>query len=81
MKTTIDIADALLEEARGLAAEHSTTLRALVEEGLRAAIQKRRSRAAFRLRDASFSGRGLQPEYDGADWDAIRRAAYTGRGA
>jgi Bacterial antitoxin of type II TA system, VapB len=35
MKTTIDIADALLEEARQAAEASRTTLRALVEAGLR----------------------------------------------
>jgi len=38
MKTTIQIADSLFEDARRVAREERTTLRALVEEGLRAAI-------------------------------------------
>ena len=35
MKTTIDVADALLEEARQVAAHDRTTLKELVQEGLR----------------------------------------------
>jgi len=35
MKTTIDISDALLREARKVAARHGMMLRALVEQGLR----------------------------------------------
>ena len=40
MKTTIDIADTLLAEAKALAAEEGTTVRSLVEEGLRLAIAR-----------------------------------------
>jgi len=39
MKTTIDIADPLLDEARKLAAREGTTLRALVERGLRVRLE------------------------------------------
>jgi len=81
MKTTIDIADALFESAKAMAAREGTTLRALVEEGLQAALRKRRPRGrGFHLRDASFRGRGLQPGVDLAEWDAVRRAAYGSRG-
>jgi hypothetical protein len=60
MKTTIDIADPLLEAAKKTATREGTTLRALVELGLRQVIEKKRS-VAFRLRKASFRGKGLQP--------------------
>lgn len=67
MKTTIEISDGLLERARALAAREKTTMRALVESGLRREIEERRHRAEFRLRDASFGGNGLQPGVP-ADW-------------
>lgn len=77
-KTTIDIPANLLSEAKEVAARDGTTLRALVESGLRTVIDRRlRGREArFRLRDASVGGNGLQPEFRGADWDRIRDAAY-----
>ena len=34
----------------------------------------------FQLQDASVGGRGLQPEFQSADWQRIREAAYEGRG-
>jgi len=81
MKTTIDLADPLLDEARALAQRDGTTLRALVEQGLRLVIaQHRRRTAPFRLRDASFAGNGLRPEIEGASWDRLRELAYEGRG-
>lgn len=80
MKTTVDIADALAQEAKGLAAREGTTLRELIEAGLRLVLRERRKRGTFRLRDVSFGGNGLQGEFRGADWERIREAAYEGRG-
>lgn len=80
MKTTIEISDPLLEEAKRVAAREKTTLRSLVEAGLRVVLRDRRRRTRFRLRDASFRGKGLSPEFANADWERIREAAYEGRG-
>jgi hypothetical protein len=80
MKTTVEIADALAREAKELAGRERTTLRELIDAGLRAILRERRKAPAFRLRDASFGGNGLQPEFRGVDWERIREAAYEGRG-
>jgi len=80
MKTTIQIPDSLLDEARKLAHRERTTLRALVEEGLRRIISERRRRNAFHLRKATFKGNGLQSHLAGASWDQIRELSYEGRG-
>jgi len=80
MKTTIDISDALMAEARKTARREQTTLRALVEEGLRKILAQRRARRPFQLRDVSFRGEGLQPGVTEGDWEEIRRRAYDGRG-
>jgi hypothetical protein len=81
MKTTLDISDSLLRQARKLAARERTTLRALVEQGLREVVAaKKQRRPAFRLRKASFKGRGLRPELADAGWDRLRDLAYEGRG-
>lgn len=82
MKTTVDIADALLEEARTAADREGTTLKALLEAGLRAVLADRRKpRPPFRLRDASFRGEGLQPGVTEGTWEPVRDAIYEGRGA
>jgi hypothetical protein len=80
MKTTVEISDALAEEAKAVAARHKTTVRALIEAGLRHVLRERRRRTRFRLRDASFRGRGLQGEFREGDWQRIREAAFEGRG-
>ena len=79
MKTTIQIPGSLFEEACKLAANDSTTLKALVEKGLRLIIAKRKRSSVFRLRKASFKGTGLQPHLAGASWEQIREKIYEGR--
>jgi len=81
MKTTIEIADALLAEAKQVAVDEHTTIRALVEEGLRRVLDERRERKPFQLRDGSVAGRGLRRELRGAGWEKIRDAIYEGHGA
>jgi Arc/MetJ family transcription regulator len=80
MKTTIEISDALLSEAKRLAAREGITVRTLVEQGLRYAIRERRTHAKFQLRKATFRGDGLNPDIAGLEWDRIRELAYEGRG-
>ena len=81
MKTTVEIPNSLLKQARRLAAQERTTLRALVEEGLRRITTERQRATPFKLRRVSFRGNGLQPRMAGASWEQIRDAAYEGRGA
>ena len=82
MKTTIDIADPVFKAAREEAARTGTTIRALVEEGLRQVLKSRRGAAKrFTLRKAAFRGRGLRPELREGGWAAIRDRAYEGHGS
>jgi len=81
MKTTVEIADELLQKAKAVAARERTTLRALIEEGLSWAVAKRRHRSRFELRDASVSGRGLQPGVKEGSWAVRRDGIYAGRGS
>lgn len=82
MKTTIHIPDSLFNEARKVARQEKTTLKALVEEGLRKVVAERSGRkpGGFKLRKASFKGRGLQPHLAGVAWDRILDISYEGRG-
>ncbi len=80
MKTTVNIPDSLLEEAHQVALREKTTLKALIEEGLQKVISERGRREPFRLRKATFKGKGLNPLLAGASWDQIRGLSYEGRG-
>lgn len=81
MKTTIELPDALLDEARRVARERGCTLKALMEAGLRQVIEaESKPRTPFKLKTHHFKGNGLQPEVADADWSEIRRMVYEGRG-
>lgn len=81
MKTTMDISDPLLDRARQLATQRGSTLRAIVEDALRAYLAESQAPdPPFRLRRCTFAGNGLQPGIDEGDWSRIRDLAYEGRG-
>jgi hypothetical protein len=80
MKTTLEISDPLLGRAKALAAREGTTIRALVEEGIRRILDERKGRGPFRLRRASFAGKGLQAGQREGDWADVRQMIYEGRG-
>lgn len=81
MKTTVEISHTLLQQSKSLAAREHTTVRALIEEGLRRVLADRKAQRPFKLRDASFKGNGLQPGMTGASWQQIRDTIYEGHGS
>ena len=80
MKTTIEISDALLDQAKRHAGERGTTLRALVEAGLRTVLDSAPHDDAFVLRDASICGRGLRLDVREGGWERIVELTYEGHG-
>jgi hypothetical protein len=81
MKTTLEISDPLLREARRVAARRNPPLRALVEQGLRQVVAEKKKDQPFRLRDASVSGNGLHPDIVGKSWSEILDLVYEDRGS
>lgn len=81
MKTTIEISDPVMRAAKAAAAREGTTVRALVEEGLRRILAERRQRGPFQLRPVSFRGNGIQGQAQAVGWEGIRDMIYEGRGS
>lgn len=76
MKTTLDINDALLADAKSLAARQRTTLTRLIEEGLRLRLRAPSPSSTKAVRIPVFKGKGgLAPGLDGLDNKALRDAA------
>ncbi|GMQ80023.1 MAG: hypothetical protein BMS9Abin03_492 [Thermodesulfobacteriota bacterium] len=80
MKTTVNISDTLHEETRKIAAMEKTTVKNLIEEGLRRIISERKRKSEFYLRKATFKGNGLQTHIEGASWEKFREMTYEDRG-
>jgi hypothetical protein len=76
----IHIPDSLLEEVLKIANQKRTTIKALIEEGLRRTIDQRKKIRGFRLRMATFKGNGLQSDAAASSWEKIREISYDGRG-
>jgi hypothetical protein len=79
MKTTVELPEELLRAAQRTARREGTTVKSLLEEGLRLALARHLDHEVTGLRDASVGGNGLQPEFRGASWAEIRNAAYGDR--
>ncbi len=76
MKTTVDLPEELLHEAQLIARAEGTTVRSLIEAGLRSVVADRRRPSRFVLRNTTFHGDGLQPGFRDAGWEQLRDAIY-----
>jgi hypothetical protein len=82
VKTTIDIADALFEQVQRQAQKDKTTFRAIAEEGLRLALNKRTERRKKKLPPLlSFGDPKGKPLMDLSNWDLMRDEIYKDHGA
>ncbi len=78
MKTTVEIPDALLREAKEYAARQGIPLRQVFERGLQAVVGRSSPAVRrFRLRTVTTSGEGLVCD---GDWHTIRSLIYEGHG-
>ena len=76
MKTTVEISDDLAAEARQVAKREGTTLRAVIEQGIRLKVEQSNRTQGYKLPDRSVQGRGLKPEFRHKSWEEIRATAH-----
>ncbi len=78
MKTTVEISDDLLSEAKQYAAAHGETFRQFLESSLRNKLENSKAeKPKFKLRDGSFGGDEPMPAMD---WPTLRALIYEGHG-
>jgi hypothetical protein len=77
VKTTVEIPDALMAEAKKYASVRGLSFREVLEMSLRRTVeQEPAEKKPFRLRKTSFKGKGQLIH----DWETIRALIYEGRG-
>jgi hypothetical protein len=81
MKTTVEIADALLERAKKHAAHTGQSVRALIEEGLRQVLDAKPARKPYRLPDRSVGKKGAPDPLEALSWQDLRSEIYAEGGA
>lgn len=79
MKTTVEIADALLARAKQHARKTGRPLRSLVEQGLRLLLDSEATRHNYRLPDRSVGRRGDSNPLEALSWAELRDETYGGR--
>ena len=80
MKTTIELSDGLFNSAKAHARQNHSTLRALIEEGLRRVLNDSRdnTKPAFKLKDASVLGEAMLVS-DPRDWHQMELEHISAR--
>ena len=79
MKTTIDIADALLARAKRHAQRSGIPLRAVVEEGIRRVLAAEDAPTAYQLPDLSVGDAKDENPLESMSWPDLRDEIYSGR--
>lgn len=80
MKTTIEVSDTLLRAAKDVARQRQTTMRALIEEGLRRVLSDANASATagFKLKDARVRGNRMLIA-DPRRWQQLEEDHVLGR--
>jgi hypothetical protein len=79
MKTTLDIADALLERAKRHARKTGRPLRAVVEDGLRRVLDTPPASKTYEIPDRSVGAPGSGNPLASYSWTELRDEIYGGR--
>lgn len=77
MKTTIEISDSLMAEAKEFARGRGITLRTVIERGVRLALKNGGENPEYKFEDKSVNGSGLVDP--NMTWDEMLEISYGDR--
>ena len=81
MKTTVDIHDDLLDQARKHAEANGRTLRSVIEEGLRLTLSVETPVEPYRLPDLRVGNPYSRDPLEGCSWPQLREEIYDRSGS
>jgi hypothetical protein len=80
MRTSVEIPDPLLRQAKRAARERGTTVRQLLLEGLRSVLGREQHARRHRVKDLSFGEGGLAGGLSWSDAERLDALVYGDRG-
>ena len=75
-KTTIEIDDELLRQAKRIGRETGRSLEAVIEEALRALLVSKQKRSRYRLPDLSVGSETSLDQLEKSSWPELRDIIY-----
>ncbi len=72
VRTTLELPEILIKQARDLARERGITLDTLAADALRGLIEAQVSPKPYKMPDTTFGGDGLVDELPDLNWERIR---------
>ena len=76
MKTSIDISDYLFRRAKAVAQKNGTSVKALIEEGLRHILSANEKKKDLKPKLLTFGGDGLTDQFQDYSWEQVRAEIY-----
>ncbi len=83
MKTSLELSEHIFSKVRRLAQKRGTSVRALVEEGLRLILESDERKRVIKPKILTFGGDGMTDQFvtRGLSWDTLREEVYQDHGA
>ncbi|MDJ0762086.1 MAG: hypothetical protein QNJ97_03780 [Myxococcota bacterium] len=80
MKTTVNIPDPILKQAKQIAIRNNTSLKQVIIEALRSHIEQSSTGTSGEIEFFTCKGNGLRQGLSWDSWSEIQEMAYHGRG-